>query len=203
MRENRLIIPGAPHHLILRGNNRRKIFSYDYERDFFLKLVAEASDKFGVLIYSITLLTNHLHQMFVPPSQEAASGFVHSFAMRYAQWRNKKRGGSGKLFEREFEAHPMWTPDLFAEKLAYVDFNAVHHGLCARPEDYVWSTYGFHIGRPELSKIPQELWTPNDWWRDFGPERYREWVERCIENDRALQRERDFRLRRPDGTRAA
>ena len=202
MREPRLIIPGAPHHLIHRGNNRRSIFSYDPERQFFLLLVAEAREKFEIPIHAIALLSNHVHMMIVPPSQEAASGFVHSFAQRYAQWRNKRRGGSGKLWEHQFDAHPMWTPDLFAEKLAYVDFNAVHHDLCQRPEEHKWSTYGMHIGRPELSKIPSGLWTPCEWWRDYGPERYAQWVERCIENDHALKRERDFRLRRPNGTRA-
>jgi hypothetical protein len=141
-----------------------------------------------------------------PSSKEATSKFVHSFAQRYAQHHNKLCGGSGKLFEREYGAFPMSTEQSLARQLAYIDFNAVHHGLCRDPADYAWTTYGHHIGRPELSRIRRDLWTPLDWYLGLGEQRcelYRQWVNDCIALDRAEAPPRDFRLRRPNGSRAA
>jgi putative transposase len=206
MRKPRLIIPGAPHHFIVRGNNRRRLFSFNWEKDFFQTLLAEASAEFGCPIHALALMDNHSHLVATPPSKDAASGFVHSFAQRYAQHRNKVRGSTGKLFEREFVSYPILTEAYLAQKIAYVDFNAVHHGMCHNPADYPWTTYGLHVGRAEVSRIRPALRTPSDWYLGLGEQRceiYRRWVADCISLDQGEASQRDFRLRRPDESRAS
>src|SRR5258706_16188845 len=107
MRKNREIAPGLPNHFILRGNNRRVLFSYAPDYRQFLAFLDEARQKYACLIHALALLANHLHMMITPPTPEAGWKLIQSCAQRYAQWRNKWRDGSGKLFEQRFTSVPI------------------------------------------------------------------------------------------------
>src|SRR5205823_3755859 len=107
MRKNRDIAPGLPNHFVLRANNRRRLFSYESEYRQFLAFLDDARLKYGCLIHALALLANHLHMMVTPPTVVAGWKLVQSCAQRYAQWRNRRRDGSGKLFEQRFTSVPI------------------------------------------------------------------------------------------------
>ena len=58
---SRIVVPGLPHHLVLRGNNKRRLFSYDRDRILFLRLLAEAMERYDVPLYALVLMANHVH----------------------------------------------------------------------------------------------------------------------------------------------
>jgi putative transposase len=196
-----------PHHVTLRGNNRRRLFSYPWEYKLFLNMMAAAAGEHGVQLHAICLLANHVHFVMLPPSKDAGSSFVKAFAQPYAQKRNLLRDGSGKLFDQRFDCRPILAESYLAVATAYVDRNAAKHRLVAHPAAYRWSTYGHHVGRPELSAVPMELWTPSGWYLGLGSARceiYSGWVDDCQDHDRELPPEPSKkRLRRPDGSSAA
>ena len=203
------MLPGVPHHVWLRGNNRRRLFSWKWEYRLFLRLVDEARRKYGCLIHALVLMVNHIHMLMTPPSKEDGSAFIGNVSQRYAQRRNQLRHGSGKLFEQRFEAEPVTDAAYLATVTAYIELNPVAAGICDDPSQYRWSTHGLHIGRPELSEVPLELWTPSDWYDGLGDtvveraDRYAEWVEqRRALAELKMAAERELRIRRPDETRA-
>src|SRR5205814_1137098 len=100
MSVRRLVVPGLPHHVVHRGNNRRRLFSYPVERSSFLRFVTAAAEDTGCVVHAFCLLDNHVHLIVTPPSQLALSGFVKRWAERFALRRNRQRGGSGKLVEQ-------------------------------------------------------------------------------------------------------
>jgi REP-associated tyrosine transposase len=204
MSKERLIVPGMPHHLWIRGNNRRKLFSYEWEYLEFAWLVTRAADAFACVVHALVLMTNHFHLLVTPPARELLSKFVQSFAQRYAQRRNARRDASGKLFEHPFDSSPVLDERYLANVTAYIELNPVRDGLCAHPGDWKWSTYNFHAGRPDRSKLPQRLWTPSDWYLSLGPEGYEQFVAeyRARQIEQAVRESCDIRVRRPDGTRA-
>jgi putative transposase len=215
----REIIPESPHNVVLRGNNRRRLFSYPREYQWFLWQVGRALLAFDCRLYSIALLANHVHMILWAASHPALAGFVKQFAQRYAQARNHVREASGKLFEQRYYAKPIRSDEQFALTTAYVDANAVRHGLARAPGDYVWSSYGLHVGDPCV--VGQHLWTPSEWYLSLGDTQaerqaeYRRWVDYCIatgkkpdhheEIDRleAISLPYGRRLLRPDETSAA
>lgn len=71
-RPPRLELPGAPHHVLQRGNNRAACFFGDADRRFYLKCLAEAAAG-GCEIQAYVLMTNHVH-LLVTPSEPARSG---------------------------------------------------------------------------------------------------------------------------------
>jgi putative transposase len=206
MRSPREIVPDQPHHIILQGNNKRRIVSYPWEYKLLISLIGRSAQMHGVLIHALCILANHLHMVMRPPSKDAGSLFVKGFAQPYAQQRNVLREGSGKLFKERFDCHVIDSESYLAVATAYVDRNASHHRLVAHPSEYGWSTYGLHVGRPELSKLPSGLWTPSDWYLGLGPARcevYREWVDDCQAHDRELPPPPSTKgVRRPNGSSA-
>ena len=59
----RLTLPGYPHHIILRGNNRQVIFASQADYQTLLNLLLENAQKFKVAIHAYALMLNHLTEV--------------------------------------------------------------------------------------------------------------------------------------------
>src|SRR4051794_32609576 len=125
MRANRVVVPFTPHHVILRGNNRRRLFSYARDFEFFVWCLLRAIQRAPCRIHAMSLMANHIHLLVTPEEKPQLSNFVASLAHRYATYRNHARGGSGKLFEERYKSIPMHSVEQLALTTAYIDFNAV------------------------------------------------------------------------------
>ena len=169
MRQPRTILPNIPHHFIVRGNNRRRLFSYTWQYRRFLKLVAYARMDHQIAIHAMALMPNHVHFVATPPTKDAAAGFMKSCCQRFAQVRNQFAGGSGKLFEERYTSVPLESDATLAWVTAYVELNPVRAGICATPSEARWTTYGLHVGLPALSEIPETLWRPSPWYQSLAP----------------------------------
>jgi putative transposase len=168
MRKARVVLPGCPHHVVHRGNNRRRLFSYPRDYYLFLRLLWSAAEKTGSRIHALCLMANHIHLIVTPAATRALAAFVKSFAQRYAQLRNGERSASGKLFEERFWSEPLKTTFLLAAVTMYIDRNPVTAGLKPEPELYRWSSYRIHAGLGDPEKAIAALCTPTDWYRSLG-----------------------------------
>ncbi len=92
---------------MLRGNNKRRLFSYapDYRR--MIGMISDALRQRLVFLHALVLMSNHLHALVTPYDSDALAAFVHPFAQRYAQYRNRRRGRPGKVFEERYQAIPV------------------------------------------------------------------------------------------------
>lgn len=165
---NLVVAPHHPHHVILRGNNRRRLFSYPREKHFFLSRLMQGSDRQEVPVHAVTLMTNHVHLIATPCDHLQLSRFVRHFAQRYAQFRNASRGATGKLFEQRYECVPILTDEQMAITTAYVELNPVHARICSEPEAYRWSTYPQHAGYRAHEPLISQLWSPSAWYQSLG-----------------------------------
>lgn len=64
----RLTLPGFPHHIIQRGNNRQAIFASTADYQTLLDLLDASARKFGVAIHAYVLMANHFHLLATPHS---------------------------------------------------------------------------------------------------------------------------------------
>jgi putative transposase len=216
-RSTRVVIPGFAHHIITRGNNRRTIFSYPRDYLKFMTHVGKALETSQCRLHAMTLMRNHVHCIATPACQNDLSIFVKRFSQRYAMYRNKQRGGSGKLFQDRYYSKPIQDERYLAIAQIYIELNAWRAGMVTDPLDYPWSTFPIHAGHPDRSKIPMELWTPSPWYLALGrsdearAQRYttltrqiclegsRPCPDEEIENCEELSREPDRkRVERPD-----
>lgn len=70
-RNSRYILPGRPHHVTQRGNNRQDVFYTFDDRERYLDLVQQNLAEAGVRVLAYCLMTNHVHWIVVPESHDS------------------------------------------------------------------------------------------------------------------------------------
>lgn len=182
----RVVLPGVPHHVILRGNNRRRLFSYPRDYSKMLNLMADRLDPGDVRLNAYCLMTNHVHLLVVPEATSALAQFVKGFAQRYAQHRNRVMKASGKLFEERYYSKPIVSNAHLALATAYIDLNPLRAGITDAAETYRWSTFAFHA-EADFQPPFHHLWSPSTWYASLGEDKtararaYRAWAAERLE----------------------
>ena len=136
----RLEFADALYHVTSRGNERRPIFRSNRDRQQFLIFLGIAVKRFGWSLTAWVLMTNHFHLVLQTPDPNLSKG-MHWLNSRYANWYNRTHGRCGHLFQGRFKALLVDREAYFADVLRYVVLNPVRAKMCARPEEYRWSSY--------------------------------------------------------------
>ncbi len=142
----RLTVPGYPHHVIQRGNNRQPIFASDADRRLLLALWAEYAKKFQVAIHAYVLMSNHFHLLVTPATETGLPQMMQAVGRRYVRLFNDAHGRSGTLWEGRYRSTLIETERYLLTCMAYIDLNPVRARLVAQARDYPWSSHGHHIG---------------------------------------------------------
>ena len=103
----RVVVPGEPHHITQRGNNRQDVFFTDEDRRFYLETLKERSERYGVKILGYCLMTNHVHLVAVPRAAESLSKGIGGTHLQYARYVNRLHGRSGHLWQGRFFSIPL------------------------------------------------------------------------------------------------
>ncbi|MGM9483688.1 REP-associated tyrosine transposase [Roseateles sp. NT4] len=143
----RLILPGQPHHVILRGNNRQAIFFSDHDRQHMLATLGEVAALYRVSIHAYVLMDNHLHLLLTPPEADALSRMMQALGRRYVAWFNVRHHRSGTLWEGRFRAGLIEGERHLLACMRYIELNPVRAGLCQEAAQWPWSSAAHHLGR--------------------------------------------------------
>ena len=143
----RLTLPGYPHHVIQRGNNRQAIFARlaDYQR--LLDLLDDNARQFDVAIHAYVLMSNHFHLLVTPQSSDGLPQMMQAVGRRYVRYFNDSQQRSGTLWEGRYRSTLIQTDRYLLACMAYIDLNPVRAGLVAQAKDYPWTSHGHYIGR--------------------------------------------------------
>ncbi|WP_332775025.1 REP-associated tyrosine transposase [Polaromonas sp.] len=157
----RLTIPGYPHHIIQRGNNRQAIFAASADYQMLLDLLDDNARKFGVALHAYVLMSNHFHLLATPETAEGLPQLMQAVGRRYVRYFNDSQGRSGTLWEGRYRSTVIQTERYLLACMAYIDLNPVRAGLVAEARDYPWSSHGHYTGlRTDKLVTPHPLfWT--------------------------------------------
>ena len=184
-RQPRIDYPGAAHHVMNRGAAHQETFVDDRDRQMFLELWSQAVAKFGIIVVSYCLMSNHFHFLVESPNQ-SLSRSLQFVLQRYTQRFNARHGRDGALFRGRFHS-VLVDSDLYFERVGrYIELNPVAAGLVSvsRLEDYKWSSFRAYSGR---SRRPPWLSTERMLNRYQQPEQYLRFVQSDM-SDQALER---------------
>jgi putative transposase len=159
----RLSVPGYPHHIIQRGNNRQPIFTTVADRQFFLGLLEQNAKKFAVQIHAYVLMDNHFHLLATPQTDDALPQMMQAVGRRYVRYYNDSQGRSGTLWEGRYRSTVIQTERYLLACMVYMDLNPVRAGLVALARDYLWSSHGHYVGQRQ-----DRLVTPHPLYWDLG-----------------------------------
>ena len=139
----RSVFAHVPHHITQRGNRRENVFFTDADRRTYLTWLKLYCDEHRVGILAYCLMTNHIHLVAVPTSEEGLERVLRPLHMRYAQRINRRRGWKGHLWQGRFFSSPLDSNYLWAA-IHYVERNPVRAKLVRKAENYPWSSAPVH-----------------------------------------------------------
>lgn len=154
----RAVFAGYPHHITQRGNRREQVFFDDGDRQVYLAWLKEYADLHQVEVLAYCLMTNHVHLIAVPATDDGLQQTFKPLHMRYAQRLNRQRQWSGHVWQGRFFSSPLDDAYLWTA-LRYVECNPVRAGMAERAQDYRWSSAATHCGlRPDALIKPESPW---------------------------------------------
>jgi putative transposase len=155
----RLTLPGYPHHVIQRGNNRQAIFATAADHQMLLDLLAEHAKKFDVAVHAYVLMGNHFHLLVTPNTADGLPKMMQAMGRSYVRYFNDAQKRSGTLWEGRYKSTLIQTDRYLLACMAYIDLNPVRAGLVAQPQDYLWSSHVHYLGlRPDRLITPHPLY---------------------------------------------
>lgn len=142
----RLTLPGYPHHVIQRGNNRQPIFADNADYQFFLDLLEERAKLSDVAVHAYVLMGNHFHLLLTPSSDKGLPLLMQAVGRRYVQYFNRRHSRVGTLWDGRYRSTIVQSEHFLLSCMAYIDLNPVRTGLAAKAADYRWSSYAHSAG---------------------------------------------------------
>lgn len=143
----RLTVPGYPHHIIQRGNNRQSIFAASADYETLLAMLEEHARKSGVAIHAYVLMSNHFHLLATPDTAAGIPEMMQAVGRRYVRYFNQRQGRTGTLWEGRYRSTLIQAERYLLACMAYIDLNPVRAGLAEAVGEYPWSSYSHYVGR--------------------------------------------------------
>jgi REP element-mobilizing transposase RayT len=142
-RKARIDAPGALHHVICRGIERRKIFDNDDDRDNFVERLETILQETSTPCYAWALIPNHFH-LLLRSGKQAISTVMRRLLTGYAVSYNRRHRRSGHLFQNRFKSI-LCQEDLYLKELvAYIHLNPLRAGIVADLKELAKYPYGGH-----------------------------------------------------------
>lgn len=138
-----IIAPGILYHIVVRGNNKKRIFRAIRDYRKLLSILRETKEKLPFYLYTYSLMPNHYH-FEVETKDISISKIMHQINNSYVKHFRRRYGGVGHLFQERYFASVIAKDVYLWEVGRYIDLNAPRAGLVEKPEDYPWSSHSIY-----------------------------------------------------------
>lgn len=166
-----------------RGNERSPIYRDDADRSRFLEVLAEVRERRTWRILTYCLLTNHYHLLVGTPQANLAKGMRQLNGV-HAQAYNRRHRRVGHLFQGRYSARLVQTDRHLLAVVRYIVRNPERAGICARPEDWRWSSHRATLGlAPSGCADVDELLAYFEGGGSSAVASYRSWCEKADDDD--------------------
>ena len=186
-RQGRIDAPGALHHVICRGIERRRVFRRDSDRDDLIERLESILRDTETACYAWALLPNHFH-LLLRTGNTPIARVMRKLLSGYAGRFNRLHRRSGHLFQNRYKSILYQEEPYLLELVRYIHLNPLRAKQVAslkQLEGYRYSGHGALMGK-----------SPNAWQatdavlRFFGRtlpsarRHYRQFVEQGIAQGR-------------------
>jgi putative transposase len=148
-RKARIDAPGALHHIICRGIERKLIFRDDTDRDNFLARLGDILLATSTTCYAWALIPNHFHLLLRTGPTPIAT-VMRRLLTGYAVSFNHRHRRHGQLFQNRYKSILCEEQAYLLELVRYIHLNPVRAKLVADMEaldGYVYSGHATLVGR--------------------------------------------------------
>ena len=148
-RQARLDVPGALHHIMVRGIDKSKIFRDDEDKARFLERLGQNVEEGKSAVYAWALMDNHVHILF-KSGKDGISTVMRKLLTWYAQYFNRRHRRTGHLFENRYKSILCDEDNYLLALIRYIHLNPVRANLVTTLEQldrYPWSGHRSVIGK--------------------------------------------------------
>ena len=147
---------GQSHFITFCCYRRRRLLNTELSRRTFESALERVRRNYALCVYGYVVMPEHVHIILSEPRHDTLAAAVKSL----------KQGVARRLIA---EAEHFWqkrcydfnvrSPSQFVQKLSYIHRNPVKRGLCARPEDWEWSSFRHYANGAEGRVEIESEWT--------------------------------------------
>ena len=148
-RKARIDAPGAIHHIICRGIERRNIFKDNTDRNRFIERLASNLEKTATPCYAWSLIPNHFH-LLLKTGNEPIATIMRRLLTGYAVTFNLRHHRSGRLFQNRYKSILCQKDRYFLELIRYIHLNPLRAGVVKSLislNKYMFSGHAYILGK--------------------------------------------------------
>lgn len=139
-RQARQTSPTGYYHVMMRGNNREKIFKNEGQKKYFIELLKLMVLKEPIEIAAYCLMDNHVH-IATKGELEDLSLAIKKTNIKYAMRFNKDTERIGHVFQDRYKSEIITDDKYLMMVIRYIHNNPVKAKIVTSPDDYRWSSY--------------------------------------------------------------
>ena len=140
-------------------------------RDIVVAALEHARGRYRFRVYGFVVMLEHVHLLVSEPDKGMVANAMQSLkiasALRTASSRQFEGRRSPLWQKRSYDRNVRGYPE-FVEKLRYIHRNPVKRGLCARPEDWKWSSFRHYATGEDCGVEIESQWTADRRNRNAG-----------------------------------
>jgi putative transposase len=152
-RKARIDAPGALHHIIVRGIERRKIFRDDFDRDSFIDRLGQILTETHTDCFAWALIPNHAH-LLLHTGLAPISTLMRRLLTGYAVQFNRRHRRHGYLFQNRYKSILCQEDPYLKELIRCIHLNPLRAKLVADYESLGKFKYAGHS--ESMGKCPRE-----------------------------------------------
>lgn len=134
------------YHVMLRGNERRKIFLCDDDREKFTDTLREKSREKEFFVLAYCLMDNHVH-LLIKEGNDQIERVMKRIGVSYVYYFNKKYRRTGHLFQDRFKSEPIIDDKYLMAVVRYIHNNPLKARIVEEQAQYHWSSYNAYVSR--------------------------------------------------------
>ena len=157
----RLHDSGQSHFVTFSCYHRLPLLARMNMQEAFLGSLEKSRKRFAMFVYGYVVMPEHVHILVSEPDGKALSGFIQMLKTTVAveaEKRGEREAGKMPFWQTRYFDHNVRNEEGFITQLRYIHRNPVKRGLCARPEDWAWSSFrAWALGEAGIVEVESEL----------------------------------------------
>ena len=145
-RKPRIEFSGAFYHVIVRGNQKQRVFKDATDFQKYLLTLTVYKNRSGCRIYAYVLMNNHVHLLIETadiPLSKAMQGVNQTYTMYF----NRKYRTVGHLFQGRYKAILCDRDAYLLGLVKYIHQNPMRAKIVDRLDAYSWSSHHAYTGK--------------------------------------------------------
>ena len=145
-RKPRIEFSGAFYHVIVRGNQKQRVFKDAADFQKYLLTLTVYKNRSGCRIYAYVLMNNHVH-LLIETKDMPLSKVMQGLNQTYTMYFNRRYRTVGHLFQGRYKAILCEQDTYLLGLVQYIHRNPLRAKITSRLDAYPWSSHHAYTGK--------------------------------------------------------